>query len=133
MRNLKLRVWCKGTNHFTDSPFYACAGNQLLWLHSGNQLTITNLDDESEYVVQQFTGLKDRAGLDIYEGDILERDNTDYLYKCEYSEPEAAYMLRDQDNDGALYLADFVKNLKVVGNIFEPSKPAKPNHTKIRK
>jgi uncharacterized phage protein (TIGR01671 family) len=70
-REIKFRVWCKRTKHFTNIPFYSCNGRQLLWHHTGNEISISNLDNQDGYVVQQYTGLKDRNGKEIYEGDIL--------------------------------------------------------------
>jgi uncharacterized phage protein (TIGR01671 family) len=69
-RAKKCRVWCKASGHFTDNCHAACSGLQLLWLHTGNQITISNLDDE-EYFVQYYTGRKDKTGKEICEGDIV--------------------------------------------------------------
>jgi uncharacterized phage protein (TIGR01671 family) len=69
-RNIKFRVWCNTTKHFTDIPFYSCGGGQILWHHTGDQITISNIDD-GDYVIQQYTGLKGKNGKEIYEGDII--------------------------------------------------------------
>jgi len=77
-REIKFRVWCNTTRHFTDIPFLSCWGKQLIWLHCRNEVSISNLD-EGDYVVQQFTGLQDRNGTDVYEGDVIgfKRENPD--------------------------------------------------------
>jgi len=136
MRTIKFRVWCKTTKHFTDIPFYSCSGGQLLWHHTGNQITISNIDD-GDYVIQQYTGLKDKNGKEIYEGDVLEEHHFEDWGDKEGFDYFGVVRYKTYPNDSmVLQLAGYVtypnaeenKNYggnrisldcEVVGNIFE--------------
>ena len=69
MRELKFRVWDKLGERFTTCD-KGYQGHYVLSLKG----EFHNLQDGSggkEYIVQQYTGLKDRNGKEIYEGDIF--------------------------------------------------------------
>ena len=127
-REIKFRVWCKTTKHFTDIPFYSCSGGQLLWHHTGNEITISNID-EGDYEIQQFIGLKDSKGVEIYEGDLInfsvnntvelgDKDIMDYKNQdVHYSGEFAGFMFGE---DGFTPLDRIIMtSIEVVGNIFE--------------
>ena len=112
----KFRVWDK------QDECYAYSNNSdvdMLYLETDGTLTYGvwngDIEDmfytpESEVVIEQCTGLKDKNGKLIYEGDILK--NGKHIYPVEWCVNGFAV------NDGYDYLVDN-EEWEVIGNIHE--------------
>ena len=84
---------------------------------------IFNWDGEFEVVpetVSQFTGLTDKNGKKIFEGDIVKEickwDGAN-MY-VEYYDAQSTFALYDKEKIGFKYLCD-IHNREVIGNIFD--------------
>ena len=121
----KFRVWDKEDKKFLDhlSIDLSADGILILWRLEGKKYI--NLNDNNRYLLMQCTGLKDKNGKLIYEGDIIQiqfdSDGIAGPYSVVWDCEEYAFMfkpIKGDDYDCDRHLYEFsVNRIQIIGNI----------------
>jgi uncharacterized phage protein (TIGR01671 family) len=143
-REIKFRIWDKQYKKWLEnSSSLHCNSNWTICPFTGNVVDYVETCDENgenfsaspandyywedgklikepRYITQQYTGLKDKNGKEIYEGDIISGEFYDTEYHhVETIKHEVVF------NNGAYNIASsnwHKPTLEIVGNIFENKK-----------
>ncbi|MCU5409290.1 YopX family protein [Bacillus cereus] len=112
MREIKFRVWCK------EGP------SMLNWDYLINEPDFVDFmkgaHEEDAYYsrLMQYTGLKDKNGKEIYEGDIVKCHN-DLVYIVDWHEEDAMFYYKDPDGDEEEDLRMSAVSFEVIGNVYD--------------
>ena len=125
MREIKFRCWSKerkGIGIITKINFLTNECDYSLGKKKGNtDFGWTSLDN---VILMQYTGLKDKNGKEIYEGDIIRNtkkdDEYEYLFVVEFTcDAYCGYCIKGKDESYTVY--NRWEDLEVIGNIYENS------------
>lgn len=122
MREIKFRAWNLETKRMQS-------GECLDWVNGIFIAGVWDFNEENvverqNAIVMQYTGLTDKNGVEIYEGDVVD-DDLIGLCVVKYNEKHAAFKLVHKNKIRAKWFVDYLPNefsyLNVIGNIYEHS------------
>lgn len=119
----KFRAWDRLTDKMFPVGIIDCS-IQVVYIEESNGLDSCRNSDEVE--LMQFTGLKDKNGKEVFEGDII-KDSEDFIAQVVYDKEYAGFGLNYQPfdlTDGLSVTFEELKNeyqntFEIIGNIYE--------------
>lgn len=118
MREIKFRCWDRFKQRWSnykinDGTVYFMDKNTGVWYGSYNKRY-------KDFNLMQYTGLEDKNGKEIYEGDILSDGNNEKPYKVIFENGSFRAEFKGDFEEYSFDLIDVVaQSYEVVGNIYE--------------
>lgn len=116
MRKIKFRVWDHNTDTMMIPDNFEFYDGKIGWIDAGREAGPGSGNDgyPDQFEIMQYTGLHDKNGREIYEGDIVKNEYGKVM-EVQYDPRSAAFGVGDY------YFGTIGsgKILEVIGNIFE--------------
>lgn len=120
MREIKFRAWDSYLGFYVDWKSYFIRNGKVYFDNDGDII-----DQTEKLILEQYTGLKDKNGKEIYEGDILrwiKHDGTEYanyIYWCEGTAYHGWKIKNGRYHKALSPNGIYNANAEIIGNIHE--------------
>lgn len=115
MREIKFRAWDKMLNKFFDEGWSLSMDGKCWYDENEKEYNV-----DEDFIIMQYTGLKDKNGKEIYEGDIA-HTNSKYKNKTEWtgivkwSNEHCGFIVELENGKHWMPISE----AEVIGNIYE--------------
>lgn len=122
MREIKFRGYFSDLGMMSyDNPLDE--KQPIAWTaYEGDLLRIINQavwEDDHDVIIMQYTGMKDKNGAEIYEGDLAKKDDDKFVRAGVVSFIHGCWMVASKDGERYFNLHWYLSEIEVIGNIHQ--------------
>lgn len=112
----KFRVWCEDSQEW-EKDTILISNKNMYEIRNDKFTKYTNIDPKN-HIINFSTGLRDKNGKLIYEGDIVKLTEDENIYNIIFEEDKARFLISSKTFD-FMFSSHLIKDIEVIGNIYE--------------
>ena len=116
MREIKFRVWSEGRKKWLNECMF---GMEVKGAYDFSSDASMRYNYKTNVIIEQFTGLTDKNGVEIYEGDIVKKDDDKFTKHGVVSFIHGCWMVASEDGERYFNLHWHLSQVEVIGNVHQ--------------